>query len=163
MIRLCLWLGLVCSTLALSGQTLSPTLLGSAGAHASQAAFGSLDWSVGEAVVATLSPAPGSAPVLTQGFHQVFVSVTTDTHNDAYAGFNPLVYPNPGRDRVYVQSTEPVRARLWSLSGIELIPFDAPADFHTLPLTELPSGTYLLEVARDEQPRGKIFKLQIVE
>lgn len=160
--RFVLW-SLVGLTTLLSGQSLSPSLLGSAGAHASDASFGTLDWSLGETVVSTMSPAPGSSPVLTQGFHQVFVNAITpveDVENDAFA---PLVYPNPSREWVQVESPEPVQVRLLSLLGVPLISYGERSTVHNLALRDIPAGTYLLEIARDDYKPRKFFKLQIIQ
>lgn len=160
--QIVLWT-LVGLTTLLSGQSISPSLLGSTGAHASNASFGTLDWSVGETVVSTLNPAPGSSPVLTQGFHQVFVNAITpveDVESDAFA---PLVYPNPSREWVQVESPEPVQVRLLNLLGVALIPYGERNTFHSLALHDIPSGTYLLEIARGNNQPGKFFKLQIIQ
>ena len=163
MIRLFFLLSLAALASMLSGQTISPSLLGSAGAHAENASFGTLDWSVGETVVSTLNPTPGTGPVLTQGFHQVFVSITIATDDPENAAFLPLVYPNPSREWVHVDSPEPVRIRLFSLLGVELISFGERSTFHSMALKEMPSGTYLLEIARYADKRGKFYKLQIIQ
>jgi hypothetical protein len=147
----------------LAGQSLAPSLLASAGAHAYDPSFGTLDWSVGETVVSTLDPAPGAGAVLTQGFHQVFVSLVTGTDAQEYAAFLPKIYPNPSRELVYVESPEPVRVRLFNLLGMELIPFGATDTFHSMILTDLPTGTYLLEIARTDNNPGQFFKLQIIQ
>lgn len=163
MIRLFILLILASVGSLLYGQSLSPSLLGSAGTHASDASFGSLDWSVGETIVNTLNPALGTSPVLTQGFHQVFVSVAISTDDPKTNAFAPLVYPNPGREWVNVESPEPVRIRLLSSLGVELIPFGAGAANHTMALREIPSGSYLLEIARSGNKPSKFFKLQIIQ
>ena len=126
------------------------------------ASFGTLDWSVGETVVSTLDPSPGTGPVLTQGFHQVFVSMITNAHDPEDRSFRPLVYPNPGNEWVNVEAPEAVRVRLLSLSGAILIPFGENTAFHKLQLGQLPAGTYLLEIARGDKRAGKFFKLQII-
>lgn len=160
MIRILLLAGISCLARAVPAQNLSPSLIGSAFAHAIDPGFGTLDWSVGETVVSTYAPAAG--PVLTQGFHQVFVSLVTDAPDVADDPFLPLVYPNPGNEWVNVETTEDVRVRLLSLSGAELLPFDESAAFHTFALGHLPSGTYLLEIERREHRAATFFKLQII-
>ncbi len=163
MIRLFFLMSFASIASLLQGQTISPSLLGSAGAHASDASFGTLDWSVGETVVSTLDPAPGSGPVLTQGFHQVFVSVVTATKDPESETFSPQVYPNPSREWVNVDSPEPVKIRLFSMLGVELMPFGERSMFHTMTFSGIPSGTYLLEIARSGNKPGKFFKLQIIQ
>lgn len=150
-------------TTLLSGQSISPSLLGSAGAHASDASFGTLDWSVGEMVVSTLNPVPGSSPVLTQGFHQVFVNAITPVEDVKSDAFAPLVYPNPSREWVQVESPEPVQIRLLSLLGVEIIPFGERNTFHNLALRNIPSGDYLLEIVRGDNKPSNFFKLQIIQ
>ncbi len=163
MIRLLFLLGLASVASMLSGQSLSTSLLGSAGARASDPSFGSLDWTVGEMSISTLNPTPGTSPILTQGFHQVFISTPISTDDPETNAFTPLVYPNPSREWVNVESPEPVQIRLLSILGVELIPFGARAAIHTMVLREIPSGTYLLEVARADNKSGKFFKLQIIQ
>jgi hypothetical protein len=163
MFRLLMLLSFSFLVTLLHGQSLAPSLLSSAGAHAADPSFGTLDWSVGETVVSTLDPAPGSGSVLTQGFHQVFVSLITGTDALEDAAFLPKIYPNPSRELVNVESPEPVRVRLFNLLGMELISFGATDTFHSMTLNGLPTGTYLLEIARADHKPGQLFKLQIIQ
>ena len=162
MIRLFLFLPLCGLGLMLSGQSISSSLLSSTGALASDPSFGTLAWSVGETVISTLDPTPGSGPILTQGFHQVYVSNLVDT-KDLEDDLLCLVYPNPTHDQVVVESSEPVQIRLINMVGLELIPFGDLSTFQTLTLSDIPSGTYLLEIGNKSYNRIKFSKLIIVQ
>jgi Secretion system C-terminal sorting domain len=141
------------------GQTLSPTLIGSAGAHASLFSFGTLDWSVGEVVTARFE----NGEVLTQGFHQVFVTVTS-TSDEVLTPDNIkiLVYPNPTMQWLNVSSTTPAKVRMVNLLGIEVKSFGSSLDLHQLDLSNLPSGLYVLEAVLEGEARPRTFKVEIV-
>lgn len=162
MIRLFILAGLLASLArAMPAQSLSTTLIGSAGAHNTSPAFGSLDWSVGEPMVNTFAPASG--PVLSQGFQQVFVSAITGVKDrPAEPDFFLEVFPNPSSDWVNIRADEPLRFRVLSLLGQEIIPMGAWSTSHQLSMSGYAAGTYLLEIQCFGYRSVKLFKLQIL-
>ena len=157
-LRLCVaWLCLAFSAAA-SGQSLGPVLLGSAGAQAENSSAGSLYWSVGEPATATYSQ---NAAMLTQGCHQMFVTVSTAVESPAELLTEVRAFPNPSTDRLYIHSETPVQIRLLHLHGIEVFASAQPDHYHELKTAALPAGLYLLEARDPETRRFKTFKIVI--
>jgi hypothetical protein len=141
------------------GQTLAPTLIGSAGAHASLFSFGTLDWSVGEVVVATFE----NGDVLTQGFHQVFVTVTSLTEEDVTIDdLKILVYPNPTMQWLNVEADKPTKVRLINLLGVEVKAFSPSLAQQQLDLSILPAGMYVLEAIIEGETAPRTYKVEIL-
>jgi hypothetical protein len=155
LITTCCLLGLATAR----GQTLAPTLISSAGASANLFSFGTLDWSVGESVVAIFD----NGDVLTQGFHQVFVTVTSMSDEPTLIDqLSLLVYPNPTMQWLNVEASTPVKVRMYNMLGVEVRAFDALAEFHQMDLSQLAAGTYLLEAVQADAPRPQIYKIEVV-
>lgn len=141
-------------------QTLAPTLVGSAGATA-QSSIGSLDWSVGEPVASTLT---ASNTTLSQGFHQVYIFITSDT--DESVGIPTLqvkVFPNPTTEYIYVEAAENISARLYNLVGKEAISTTQPEYEQELKVNHLPAGIYLLEIQSEKNNTRRTFKVEILK
>lgn len=83
---------------ALKAQSLVPQVVSSSGGSG-QNAQGSLDWTIGEPVTATVSD--GSS-TLTQGFQQPTLLIATSI-NENNLSANLLVYPNPTADYVILK------------------------------------------------------------
>jgi hypothetical protein len=84
--------------LAVAAQSLSPTVVASAGNHASAGTV-QLSYTVGEVAVTT---ATGGSSILTQGFHQpvdVSVGITEGTFEGRIN-----VFPNPANREVFVEA-----------------------------------------------------------
>lgn len=141
-------------------QTLVPTLVGSAGATA-QSSIGSLEWSVGEPVASTLT---ANNTTLSQGFHQVYIFITSDT--DESAGTPTLqvkVFPNPTTEYIYVEAAENISARLYNLVGKEAISTTQPEYEQELKVGHLPAGIYLLEIQSEKTNTRRTFKVEILK
>jgi hypothetical protein len=80
---------------AVRAQTVMPQVVSSSGGSG-QNAQGSLDWTIGEPVTATVSDGTST---LTQGFQQPTLLIAT-SQNQNSEFFNLLVYPNPTADYV---------------------------------------------------------------
>ncbi len=162
MIRLFILISLTCIATILSSQSLSSSVIGSAGALSHEPSFGTLSWSLGEPVISTFNPDPGNSPILTQGFHQVYVSGSVGSQN-ADDNFLLQVYPNPSNSHVIVECKEPVQIRLLTILGEYLISYEDRSTFQTMTLNEIPSGTYFLEIQRSDNTPSKFFKLLIIK
>jgi len=84
------------------GQILSPSVIGSAGASFSNSTA-KTDLTVGELVIETFS----NNTILTQGFHQGDLKVSTDVVN---IGIKTKVYPNPTTNFLIVELEKTVNA-----------------------------------------------------
>lgn len=156
---LALWAGSCLST-SLIAQYLPSTLISSGSARASSASLGTLEWSIGEPVSGTFSPSAGTA-VLTQGFHQTFVTITPVS--ESADGLKVSVYPNPTSEVIHVVAAEPARLRLWSISGELLREVVNDAINHQVMVDELPAGLYVLEVQLEGNKLPLFFKLSVVK
>jgi hypothetical protein len=83
-----LFIGIISFSLDAFSQSLQPQVISNGGTSYSNVS-GQLDWSIGEAVTATLS----SGNAISQGFHQPDLSVTTGMVADKNDGLS--VFPNP--------------------------------------------------------------------
>lgn len=145
-------------TLAFVAGTISAQeLISTAGGHYS-ADTQSIDWSLGEVVIATFSEGDY---VLTQGFHQSNVTVTpideipgTDLH--------VTVYPNPTSDYVTVRLADPPSEGtgygLYDFSGQRLFGGGLSDHETTLSFQTLDAGIYFLRIYTGRQAAGK-FKI----
>lgn len=142
--RLCMVLGAWLMVKLVMGQALSPEVI-SSGGTVFQYASGSLAWTLGEPVTATL----GSTNQLTQGFHQPLlklVSVQEQTPEILVS-----VFPNPTTDFVTIQvgkSTIEYRFSLYAMDGKllqnKLVAVSEAALPQQVSLTSYAMGTYLL-------------------
>jgi hypothetical protein len=82
----------------LKAQSVMPQVVSSSGGSG-QNAQGSLDWTIGEPVTATVTDGTST---LTQGFQQPTLLIAT-AQNDNNLNSNLLVYPNPTADFVMVK------------------------------------------------------------
>lgn len=156
---LALWAGCCLST-SLTAQSLPSTLISSGSARASSASLGTLEWSIGEPVSGTFSPS-ASTTVLTQGFHQTFVTVTAVS--ESADAVKVSVYPNPTSEVIHVVAAESVRLRLWGIGG-ELLKEEANgATDHQVMVAGLPAGLYLLEVQLENNKPPLFFKISVVK
>lgn len=156
---LALWAGCCLST-SLMAQSLPSTLISSGSARASSASLGTLEWSIGEPVSGTFSPSVGTT-VLTQGFHQTFVTITpVSEYADAV---KVSVYPNPTSEVIHVVAAEPTRLRLWGISGELLREVINDAINHQIEVEGLPAGVYLLEVQLEGDIPPHFFKISVVK
>lgn len=100
--------------LAAAAQSLSPTVVASAGNHAS-AGNVQLCYTVGEVAVTTVS---GGSSIITQGFHQP-IEVTSGIAEGEIPG-NIKVFPNPASHEVFVETelqSEQLTAAITDLQG----------------------------------------------
>lgn len=94
-----LFAGALCA-LWLPGQSLQPTVVGSAGAFGAHASA-SLSWTTGESQTETYS---GSSAMLTQGFHQPAYVITAI--ESAVPDVSVQLYPNPATEFVHLKLTQ---------------------------------------------------------
>jgi hypothetical protein len=144
---------LMCMTLG--AQSTSPAVLSSAGGHGESGGT-SVDWTLGEMSVTTLSAASTS---LTQGFHQPgLISVSTE---DDLADITLSLYPNPTEDvlNLIYSGDEAYEYSLHGLSGQLLAQGQIVPGATDISLKALASGHYLLSVLRGDE-LIKTFKIE---
>ncbi|MCS6934855.1 MAG: T9SS type A sorting domain-containing protein [Chitinophagales bacterium] len=142
-------------------QSLTPTVIASAGAFA-QNANGSLSYTVGEMTMVETFSANGN--ILTQGFqqpNQIIIGLL-DITRDAFGSF--VVYPNPAVDNLYFGFEFPeagnVKVALYNTLGQKLSDVFA-ADYGTgktvevFQVSNLAAGTYYLSLNFTSAVTGK--------
>lgn len=110
-------------------------------------AEGSLSWTIGELAVATWS---SSGTMITQGFQQSNLEVSTLIEPDAGSGFWAIAYPNPVRDRMSVEvenwSKTTLYLELYDMSGRLLHKQQVQSNPSRLDFGEHPAGEYILQL-----------------
>jgi Secretion system C-terminal sorting domain len=151
-----------CGLQPLFAQTINPPyLFASASARAQSNTFGTLDWSIGETLVATYQP--GNGPQLTQGFHQVFISIATPIEDTESVDFQINIFPNPTTGWVNIESENRVKVRIFDIAGKELIHTADYALNPTLDLNTLTSGLFIIEISGEDQQKPQVFKLEVIK
>ena len=142
-----------------AAQSLSPTVLSSSGGFESSGGT-SLSWTTGELMIQTFSE--GSA-MLTQGFHQGNITVSTAVDEMIESAMDVQIYPNPVSDILNVEFqnmvNQTVQVRLVDLTGKTILTreFSNPSNTQRLNLSPVTSGTYMLEVNAGQ--KRKVFKI----
>ncbi len=142
-----------------AAQSLSPTVLSSSGGFESSGGT-SLSWTTGELMVQTFSD--GSA-MLTQGFHQGNITVSTAVDEMSESAMDVQIYPNPVNDILNVKFKnmvdQTIQVRLVDLTGKTILTreFSDPSNTQRLNLSPVTSGTYMLEVNAGQ--KRKVFKI----
>ena len=140
-------------------QSLTPTVLSSSGGFESSGGT-SLSWTTGEVMIQTFSE--GSA-MLTQGFHQGNITVSTAVDEMSKSAMDVQIYPNPVSERLNVEFKnmvdQTVQVRLVDLTGKTILTreFSNPSNTQRLNLNPVNSGTYMLEVNAGQ--KRKVFKI----
>lgn len=143
-------------------QRLSPSVLAAGGGSARTATM-SLDWTVGESVVGTVT---ASDRLYTQGFHQPLLQVSEQPNlPDADAGYKFTVAPNPVVSSLRIDITAPdsglLQLLLTDLRGHQysfpLLPANTTST--QIDMTAYPAGTYLLRIGKADGPLLKSYKI----
>jgi hypothetical protein len=132
---------------ALPAQSLMPDVIASGGTSYSNSA-GQLDWTLGEPATLSFS---GSSNMLSQGFHQPDLSVTTGLAAIASEGIT--VYPNPTVNALQIQFKDPATeagAELFDTQG-KLVYSSSLTGAMQINMSEYPSGTYLLKISENNK------------
>lgn len=137
---------------AANAQTLSPTVIATAGNYSTGSNGYSLSSTVGEPVITTLSQ---SSTILTQGFQQPndIVNGLLDIEKEADGAFS--VYPNPTNAKLWFgyefTQTGKVEVELYDLLGQKLDytlseGYDSGKQIHSFDCSSYAAGNYVLSV-----------------
>ena len=143
--------------LSLSAQNaeLTPEVMASAGDSFSDNSL-ILEWTLGEIATESFE---GSLFV-SQGFHQPLENITSI--DNPLSSLGPIkVYPNPTKDRVFIEREKEgeVVVALLDLRGRILIKHTFSNSIDQLDLSPLPSGLYILNM-RDENQSSLSIRIQ---
>lgn len=150
-----LLLALFLSGAQLGAQTLSQTVIGSAGTYSSTTNSGNLHFTVGEIVV----DRSGNGLVLARGFHQGYQDLlSTAVWSAPEIDLSLHAYPNPSHGLVYLEGSwsGDDRAVIRDLFGRTLREINLPDHRAEIDLGPYPTGTYFLTVLRAGRPLGGV-------
>jgi Secretion system C-terminal sorting domain len=149
-----------CASSRLDAQALaSPILICTASARA-QSSQGSLDWSIGEPITAIYAHVNAT---LSQGFHQVFLAVTTDVIEAPDSWTSPVhVYPNPTTGWVQIETEAAIRTRIFDILGREIMSDQSLQINPALSLSGFSTGIYFLEINTEKSQRPFVFRLEVI-
>lgn len=126
-------------------QSISPEVIASAGGHFDNGAT-QLSWTVGEVVIDTYD---NGANILTQGFHQTQLSVTSVEESLADIRLN--MYPNPTSESLNIElgnNENDINLQLFDMSG-KLVHKDVINAYdakYVLPMQSVATGNYLVQM-----------------
>lgn len=143
--------------LSLSAQSgeLSPDVVASAGDSFSDNNL-ILEWTLGELATESFE---GNL-FLSQGFHQPGENITSIDNPLSSLGLIK-VYPNPSRDRIFIEREKggEIEVALRDIRGRILIEHTVSNSIDQLNLSQLPSGIYILHM-RDENQAAVNIRIQ---
>ncbi|MBK7128898.1 MAG: T9SS type A sorting domain-containing protein [Crocinitomicaceae bacterium] len=142
----------------LYGQSLTPTVVASAGDYFSNSST-SLSWTLGEVVTDSYF---GTNNQLTQGFQQPMESYAGIETTEVQGAFT--VFPNPSRNVIQISAlntTGQYYLTLTDFTGQIILTESYNANLiHTLSLDQLAAGMYLLQIIDTNGVPVEIFKIQ---
>jgi len=133
-------------------QSISPEVIASAGEHYDNGTV-QLSWTLGEVMIDTYD---NGTNILTQGFHQTELTVTSIEETLADIRLN--LYPNPTSEYLNIElgnNEEDINLQLYDMSG-KLIHKDVINAYDTkyvLPMQSVASGQYLVQM---QSENGKL-------
>ncbi|MCG3166207.1 MAG: hypothetical protein POELPBGB_01984 [Bacteroidia bacterium] len=143
-----------------SGQSISPQVIASAGTHYA-AGNAQLSWTVGEPVITTVS---NGSNIITQGFHQTLLNATA-VEEQTVAGINVNVYPNPVQDVLnvnIVNNLKNLQMELFDMSGklLQARGIGAAESTVQVNMTEYARANYLLRIYAADGSVNYTYKVQ---
>ncbi|NOY38578.1 MAG: T9SS type A sorting domain-containing protein [Chlorobi bacterium] len=144
-----------------TGQSLSPTVLATAGSVFDNGSF-SLSWTAGELAVATLT---AGDIILTQGFQQP-AGISTGINRNR-PSWNIRSYPNPVTDylTIHFELDKPIEIiiEVTDILGRKQVirnrSMIAPGETRELDFTGLSEGIYLMQLMTPDKKTVQIFKI----
>lgn len=146
---------LTCATAASSS---AQQAVGAAGGRFANGAT-IIEYNIGEAVIGTVS---NGGTILTQGFEQPWVEITTLVPASA-PGDVIDVYPNPARHYLNIRQEGGSRNAYSMLDarGREVLSGRLSSDITELDTEKLASGSYVLRIMKDNAPQERSFRIII--
>ena len=134
------------------------TVISSAG-KTSQGPNFIVSWTVGEAVINTIS---AGGTTLTQGFHQPLLVEILPTGIESELLLDMIAYPNPAFDKVLFKGGDPsgtYHVRVVDKLGRILLQKTLPASELEILVSGYNEGTYLIEVVEDKTNKRRVFNV----
>jgi len=144
---------LLAATVPAMAQRLSPEVIATTGGYRATNGI-QISWTLGEIATTTLV---GGGTILTQGFHQPLESSVSSVFvSPSVATTRAMIYPNPARDVLFVESvggtSRTMRVELAGLLGDRRLEVEGEGEVR-IDIDDLPSGTYLVRMHRAEEDR----------
>lgn len=119
-------------------------------------ASASIDFTIGEAVIATLS---NTGNTLTQGFHQT--NLTVLAIEDFDINYQARVFPNPTQDllQVEIQNFEGLNFKMYDIQGRQLSKEKLNSINTTINTTPYAKGLYLLVILNENNQLLKTYRI----
>lgn len=134
---------------AARAQTVMPQVVSSSGGSG-QNAQGSLDWTIGEAVTATVTDGTST---LTQGFQQPTLVIAT-SQNENNDVMHLLVYPNPTADYVTLKldpsGTQQINYKVYDSAGKLVNEGKATSNQSNISFQNMASGQYTISLTDNQ-------------
>lgn len=130
---------------AAMAQSISPEVIASAGEHFDNGTT-QLSWTLGEVVIDTYD---NGTNILTQGFHQTELTVTSIEESLANIRLN--MYPNPTSELLNIEfgnNEQDITLQLFDMGGklIHTDKIEAYQAKYVLPMNEVATGNYLVQM-----------------
>lgn len=138
-------LSIVCLPLFGMAQSISPEVVASAGDHFDNGTT-QLSWTLGEVVIDTYD---NGTNILTQGFHQTQLTVTSVEETLANVRLN--MYPNPTSELLNVElgnNESDINLQLFDMSGklVHQAKIEAYQTKYVVPMNLVATGNYLVQM-----------------
>ncbi len=157
-------LGMFLGTVLAYGQSLSPTVVASAGGYFDNGSV-SLSFTVGEVAVTTLT---GGDMILTQGFQQPFELDITGVDDNKSVDWSVKTYPNPVADnlniRFTIKSPQDFTVMIMDITGkkvfIKKYVEIQPGEVKEIDMQNYHPGIYMISVTSSDQKVRRVYKVQ---
>jgi len=119
-------------------------------------ANGSIDFTIGEVVIATITSGSNS---LTQGFHQT--NLTVLAIDDFETNFKAKVFPNPTKEilNIDILNFEGLNYLIYDISGRQLLKSKIINKVTSLKVNTLADGVYLLVINGENNQKLKTYRI----
>lgn len=139
-------------------QSITPEVIASAGEHYDNGTT-QLSWTLGEVVIDTYD---NGSNILTQGFHQTQLTVTSIEENLADIRMN--LYPNPTSEFLNIElgnNDKDINLQLFDMSGklIHKDVINAHDTKYVLPMQSVATGKYLVQMQSEDGKMNTTHKI----
>lgn len=126
-------------------QSISPEVIASAGEHYENGSA-QLSWTLGEVMIDTYD---NGTNILTQGFHQTQLTVTSV--EEVLAGIRLNIYPNPTSEVLNIDlgnNESDIELQLFDMSGklVHKAKIEAYQTKYVVPMNQVATGNYLVQM-----------------
>ena len=151
------------STAVIWGQSLSPTVVATAGGYFDNGTV-SLSFTVGEIAITTLT---GGDLILTQGFQQPFELDVTGVDDNQPINWSVKTYPNPVQDNLNIRFTiknpQDFTVVIMDITGKKVLVKEymrvQPGEVKEVDMQNYHAGIYMISVTSQDQKVRRVYKV----